>query len=333
MHPKHHDRGRWARAVLIAAMAAGIFTGAGPGRAAGTDQLSFAGPAALSFEPHHVLYVSDGPGGLKELSTRGELLRTLQIQGAIVDRSSGILYSYGGAVRRGHGYAGEIRKFSPAGKLIARLLDRRFLNAQAMALGGKGTLFLAVLARGQKGPGSRIYKLTPNGKVLLSWPAGNAGFDFFAVTGEALDRSGNVYLSGPAGSCSRGCQGRDAVLVERYSPAGKLTSTWRLSPDAPLAKGLAVDTAGNVVMAGHDQVEKLSPQGRVLFSAGAVGCGPLRFKDIEGVAVDDSGTIYVSDSENRNVHKLSPDGTPLALWGGCPSFVPPTPITRPTQVG
>jgi sugar lactone lactonase YvrE len=42
---------------------------------------------------------------------------------------------------------------------------------------------------------------------------------------------------------------------------------------------------------------------------------PGDFRSPYGVAVDGDGNIYVADSFNHRVQKLSPTGEPLALWG------------------
>jgi hypothetical protein len=43
---------------------------------------------------------------------------------------------------------------------------------------------------------------------------------------------------------------------------------------------------------------------------------PRLFGETRGIALDNSGNIYVADSGNGRIQKLSPEGVPLAQWGG-----------------
>ena len=48
----------------------------------------------------------------------------------------------------------------------------------------------------------------------------------------------------------------------------------------------------------------------------ADGRGPAaRFDYPDGPAVDAQGNIYVADTANHRIQKLSPTGAPLAQWG------------------
>jgi DNA-binding beta-propeller fold protein YncE len=97
-------------------------------------------------------------------------------------------------------------------------------------------------------------------------------------------------------------------------------------PGLPLycAGFLAHDQQGNIYVSDTDQgqqnshrarIVKLSPTGQLLsewhvFTAfHGFPSGPW------GIAVDVSGTIYVSDAGDNTIKKLSPTGTLLATWG------------------
>jgi uncharacterized protein (TIGR03437 family) len=81
-------------------------------------------------------------------------------------------------------------------------------------------------------------------------------------------------------------------------------------------KGLAFDAAGNLYIADSDnyRVRQVSPSGIITTIAGTgndtfSGDGGsalfASFSDVSGVAVDFSGNIYVADSSNRRIRKIS----------------------------
>jgi Putative Ig domain len=68
--------------------------------------------------------------------------------------------------------------------------------------------------------------------------------------------------------------------------------------------GIALDSAGNVYTANHDDntVTKISPAG-VSTILGTTGSNPI------GIAVDSAGNVYTTNSGSNNVTKITPDGT------------------------
>lgn len=88
-------------------------------------------------------------------------------------------------------------------------------------------------------------------------------------------------------------------------------------------KGVAVDAHGTVYVAdsGNHLIRRISPQGVVTTLAGsslgfADGAGATaKFAHPSGIAVDSRGVVYVADTNNHRIRKITPDGTVSTLAG------------------
>jgi streptogramin lyase len=81
-------------------------------------------------------------------------------------------------------------------------------------------------------------------------------------------------------------------------------------------RGIAIDSANNlyVVDTGNSRIRKIGPDGTVSTLAGgeagfADGQGDAaRFNDPRGIAVDKQGHVYVADTGNHRIRKITPEG-------------------------
>jgi len=137
----------------------------------------------------------------------------------------------------------------------------------------------------------------------------------------ALDRTCNVYVTD-----SRHFQ------IDKLSQDGTVLARWTLPgdhapTDSSTPHGVAVDGQGNVYATDtpHDRVYKFAADGKVAAVWG--GCAlstpdnhncdpkqPGRFISPEGIAVDGSNNVYVSETAGGRLQKFASDGKPLAAW-------------------
>ncbi len=92
-----------------------------------------------------------------------------------------------------------------------------------------------------------------------------------------------------------------------------------------LPHGIATDKAGNIYVAdtGNNTIRKIAPNGMVTTLAGMAGShgsvdgagGSARFWAPFGVAVDGSGNVYVTDTLNNTIRKISVNGAVTTLAG------------------
>lgn len=194
----------------------------------------------------------------------------------------------------------------------------RFNAPQGMAVDGAGNVYVADTGN------SSIRKITPGGAVTTL--ATDAVY-FNAPRGVAVDGAGNVYVadSGDSAICKIAPDGTVTTLAGTLGTEG--------SADGPAAsagfaapQGVAVDAAGNLYVGdtANDTIRKITPNGMVITVAGALGnvqgsadgAGTAaRFFDPQGVATDGAGNVYVADTYNDTIRKITQAGTVTTLAG------------------
>jgi tripartite motif-containing protein 71 len=166
----------------------------------------------------------------------------------------------------------------------------------------------------------------------------------------ALDAQGNLYVTEGwhPETDAEGQRGIADSRILKISPSGQLLATLATSGSAPGqflgATGITLDALGNIYAADffNDRIQKLSPTGQPLAAWGTRGSGPGHFMAPIGLAVDTQGNIYAADTGSANgpffdhrIHKLSPTGQELAVWGtlgsGPGQFIQPTGIAVDAQ--
>jgi sugar lactone lactonase YvrE len=92
--------------------------------------------------------------------------------------------------------------------------------------------------------------------------------------------------------------------------------------------GVAVDAAGNIYVAdtGNSRIRKITPDGMVTTLAGSSsgyfeGTGTVaQFATPSSVAVDGAGNIYVADTSNYRIRRITPGGAVTTLAGSTSGY-------------
>ena len=155
--------------------------------------------------------------------------------------------------------------------------------------------------------------------------------------GVAVDSAGNVYVADTGNDTIRKITA-SAMMVG-------MTTTLAGSPDQPGSvdgtgsaalfdspEGVVVDSAGNVYVAdtGNDTIRMIMSGSMVMTLAGTAGQSgsvdgtgsAARFSGPEGVAVDSAGNVYVADTGNDTIRKLSTPSVPAQSGLTGTSLVP-----------
>ncbi len=192
-------------------------------------------------------------------------------------------------------------------------------------------MFGLVLWAGQS-PAQSVY--TPYTFIPFAGNAGNFGTNdgtgsaarFNAPFATAVDGAGNVYVADSANHTIRKITpaGLVTTLAGKAGASGSANGTGSAarfySPS-----GVAVDTAGNVYVADtvNDTIRKVTPAGAVTTLAGKAGVSgtnngtgsAARFNTPFGVAVDAAGNVYVADTYNHIIRKVTTAGVVTTLVG------------------
>jgi sugar lactone lactonase YvrE len=228
-----------------------------------------------------------------------------------------------------------VRKVTPAG-LVTTVAGRagshgsndekgseaRFYYPTAVTVDSGGNVYVADTGN------YAIRKVTPEGMVttLARLECGSCTVNLNALFGVAVDTTGNVYVA---------YTGSNTIL--KVTPPGLvstlagLASAYPDSADGTASaarfrgpQGLAADTAGNVYVAdtGNNSIRKVAPEGMVMTLAGNPGYGiadgtgrAAQFRFPTGLAIDNAGDVYVGDSGNHTVRKVTSAGVVTTLAG------------------
>ncbi len=248
----------------------------------------------------------DRAGNVYVADTANDVIRKITPDG-IVSTLAGVEHSRGSA----DGQGGNARFWAPFG----------------IALDAAGNVYVADTAN------NTIREITPNGGVsTLAGMAGQPGYAdgtnsaarFRNPWSVAVDRAGNVFVADMSNNTIRKIN-TNGVVHTFAGQAGASGNADGFGNDArfdnPFA--VAVDGEGNVYVSdtANNAIRKITT-GRVVTTLAGLpgypgdtdGTGPnARFWNPQGLSVDSDGNIYVADTGNNLVRKITPMGMVTTL--------------------
>jgi len=204
-----------------------------------------------------------------------------------------------------------------------------FKGPSGVAIDSQGNIYVA------EPEDNKIRKITPVGVVTTFAGSGAYGSTdgtgtaatFNMPTGVTTDSSDNIYVAEAGGN-----------KIRKITPAGVVTtfagSTYGFADGTGTAAkfdgpyGVTTDTSDNIYVAdtNNHKIRKITPAGVVTTLAGSTsgstdGTGiDAMFKYPNGVTVDNSGNIYVADTYNNRIRKITPAGVVTTLAGSSSGF-------------
>ncbi len=215
-----------------------------------------------------------------------------------------------------------------AGDTNGPIASASFNEPYAVAVNAAGdTLFVADKLNNQ------IRMITLTGTASVSTLAGSgvaghadgaaASASFSGPTGVVVDAGGEVLVADYGNASIRKVTSAGQVSTIFQGSAGYLDGTGSAAAfNAPYS--IAVDSSGNTFVADtfNNAIRKVTPAGVVTTFAGGAAAGhadgtgtAASFSAPTGIAIDSAGTLYVADSSNNEIRKVTSAGVVSTLAG------------------
>jgi len=212
-----------------------------------------------------------------------------------------------------------VQVFDPEGHYLRTIGDSArepgpLTGPRGLAVDPTGRLFVSDTVD------SRVEEFAPTTDAYAGTLPSPAGYTtgFNRPAGIAVDPRGSIYVTDPADKRISRFWGEGTYLSEIGGPADVGGAGLSEAGSVAVASG-----TGDLYVADtdHNRILVYSPTGTLLARVGAgggngsSGSGPGEFDHPEAVAVDGAGDMYVADTYNNRVVKLSAAGAVIDEWG------------------
>ncbi|WP_412850400.1 T9SS type A sorting domain-containing protein [Chryseobacterium sp. PMSZPI] len=141
------------------------------------------------------------------------------------------------------------------------------------------------------------------------------------------DSNGNLYISDNANHRIRKITPQGQVSTLAGSTSGYADGIGTAA-QFNSTSGICIDGSGNLYVSDYDnhRIRKITPQGQVSTFAGSTqgyvdGLGTAaQFNNPTGIAIDPSENLYVADSNNHRIRKITPQGQVSTLAGSTSGY-------------
>ncbi len=187
-----------------------------------------------------------------------------------------------------------ILQFAPSGMLLKSFGKGMFVQPHGMALDRDGNIWVTD-AQNKDGKGQQVFKLSPDGKVLMT--LGKAGVaaegpdSFNGPTDVVIAPNGDIFVSDGHVMNANG-------RVVKFSKDGKFIKTWGKKGKGPgemdTPHAIAMDSRGRLFVAdrGNNRIQIFDQDGKFIDQW-------KQFGRPSGVSIDKNDTIYVVDSQSN----------------------------------
>jgi serine/threonine protein kinase/sugar lactone lactonase YvrE len=277
----------------------------------------FDAPTAVAVDGAHNVYVADSANHrIQKLGPEGRVLATW---GTFGSGPGNFNYPYGVDLdQQGNVYVADrnnnrVVKLSRQGAPLATWPTdsngaSALSNPSTVAVDSSGNVFVAGWASDRV---QRVQKLSPTGALVTSWTIDGKNEAQLSLPYQIdFDAHGDLHVA---------VVGADRV--EEFSPDGKSVGALGTTRDAlgvfRRPNNIGIDSHDRVYVTdwGNERVQRLAATPTQDPSQGPAQWGP--FTDLQGVATDGQGNIFLTESADCRVRKLSPAGDTLGQLGSC----------------
>jgi len=317
----------------------------------GTDA-RFNSPYGVTVDSAGNVYVADTSNNRIRKITSGGFVTTFVgsgVSGYSDTLPTNFLFNYPAGIvvdSTGTLYVGDgnhsVRKITPTG-VVSTLagngttgfvngtgVNARFNSPSGIAIDSAGTIYIGDVYNHsirKITPAGVVTTLAGNGIVSFS-PVDGTGTDarFNQPTGVAVDTAGTVYVTEYINHCIRKITPAGVVTTFAGSTDGSASFVNGTGTNARFnsPSGITLDSAGNayVTDVSNQRIRKITPAGVVTTFAGS---GTGQFADGTGtnasfwnptyIAIDSSGNLFVADTNNHLIRKITPSGVVSTFAG------------------